>query len=212
MSVEIVAAIISASVAATVGIMSWLNGRANLRAQSVAERRRSIAKMLNEFYGPLVSYLNITFSLNEVLKRGKPKGFRTLLHLINPDQEYESDGEKTKITLSKLDEVVLEEIIRVEEQIELLIIQKSGLVDDSRLMFERFTSRNNAVDSSNLTSLGTLIAHFHLLRLAYEGKLGDEVDDIGNYKIFVFPRDLERVVYENYNALHAELKGLGKKQ
>jgi len=212
MNVEIVTAIISSSVAATIGIMSWLNGRANLRAQRIAERRKSIAKMLNEFYGPLISYLNITYSLNEVLKRDKPKGFRTLLYLIDPHQEYEVDGKKTKVALSHLDKVVLEEIIRVEEQIETLIVQKSGLVDDSRLMFERLISRDNNFGSNSLTSLGTLIAHFHLLKLAYEGRFEDENDMTENYKIFVFPRDLERVVYENYNALHEELRYLGRKK
>jgi hypothetical protein len=170
--------------------------------------------MLNEFYGPLISYLNITYSLNEVLKRDKPKSFRTLLYLIDPHQEYEVEveGKKTKVNLSHLDKVVLEEIIKVEERIETLIVQKSGLVDDSRLMFERLIPRDGNFSSNSLTSLGTLIAHFHLLRLAYEGRFEDENDRTENYKIFVFPRDLERVVYENYNALHEELRYLGRKK
>ena len=164
MDVQIVAAIISAVVAATVGIMTWLNNRANLREQRVAERRKSIAKQLNEFYGPLISYLNITKSLYKIFIQDKPQGFRTLTYLLDREQKYEDGQEKKKIELSNSDKIILGEIIEIEKKIELLIIDKGGLVEDPKLMFDYYEDVQLSRFNSS-TSLATLITHFRVLRL-----------------------------------------------
>ena len=76
----------SVIVVGTVGFMTWRYNQATLREKRVAEKRASIAKQLNEFYGPLISYLNITKALHGIYTKDKPEGFRTLTYLLNPEQ------------------------------------------------------------------------------------------------------------------------------
>jgi len=213
MDVQISAAIISALVAGIIGIMTWLNGRATLKEQRVADRRKSIAKRLNEFYGPLISYLNITESLRRILGKDKPPGFRVLTYLLNPTQEYMVGNTNERVELTESDRIVLAEIVEIEKKIEALILEKSGLAEDPRLMFSYYsaidlngqTLNNQDYGTQELTSLTDLITHFRVLSLAFEGKLRGEVD---RYERFVFPRGIVAILHENYNRLHRELKDL----
>lgn len=136
MEVQVAAAIISASVAGTIGVMTWLHNRATLREQRIADKRRSIAKQLNEFYGPLISYLKITYSLYQIFSKDKPKGFRTLTYLLAPEQKYQTSQGLTEVILTESDRLILGEIIELEAKIESLVVEKGGLVDDAQLMFE----------------------------------------------------------------------------
>ena len=87
-----------------------------------------------------------------------------------------------------------------------MIIEKSGLVDDSRLMFDYYEENvfnNQPPTSPDSTSLlATLIKHFRVLRLAYERKLRGEVD---RYKRFVYPKKIDKVLYEKDGELHKQL-------
>jgi len=212
MDVQIVTAMISAAVAATIGIMTWLNGRANLREQRISERRRSIVKKLNEFYGPLISYLNITKSLHTILIRGKPKGFRTLICLVEPEYEYDDGQNKVKARLTDSDRTIIGEIVEIEKKIESLIVEKGGLVDDRRLRSGYpsevgFHEHQSISPPPASTSLATLITHFRVLRLAYDGKL---VGDVERYESFVFPREIHRLLDEKYEELKSDLEKLSK--
>lgn len=210
MEVQLIAAIISAFVAGTVGIMTWLHNRATLREQRVAERRKSIAKQLNEFYGPLISYLKITNSLYQIYTKDKPKSFRTLTYLLDPEQEYETDQGLSKVILTESDRIILGEILDLESRIEMLVIEKGGLIDDPKLMFGHLPElrleglRRNR---NQLSLLALLITHFRVLKLAYEGKLQGEVQ---RYQDFVFPREIEDVLREKFESLHRELNRLSR--
>ena len=208
MDVQIIAAAISAAVAATIGVMTWANSRANLKERRISEKRRSLAKKLNEFYGPLISYLNITKSLRNILDSNKPPEFRTLTHLLDPEQEYNVGANKIKVELTESDRMIISEIVEIERKIEDLIVEKGGLVEDKRLMFDyyegtEFKPYHPTTISS--TSLANLITHFRVLRLAFEGKIAGEVE---RYKSFVFPRETVKLIHENYERLHRELEAL----
>ena len=210
MKTELATSLISATIALTIGVMTWLHNRATLREQLISERRKSIAKMLNEFYGPIISYLNVTKALFRLFAAGKPKGFRTLTHLLNPDQEYEVPNGRVRVELSRNDMQLLEELIDVEKKIESLVVEKGGLVDDERLMFEylpdvRYTDVE--LEKGELSLLALLITHFRVLSLAYSGRIKGEV---ARYKDFVYPREIDAVLRGNREQLHRELDQLGR--
>lgn len=208
MDVQIIAAAISAAVAATIGVMTWANSRANLKERRISEKRRSLAKKLNEFYGPLISYLNITKSLRNILDSNKPPEFRTLTHLLDPEQEYDIGANQIKIELTESDRIIIGEIVEIERKIEDLIVEKGGLVEDKRLMFDYYEGaefKTHYPTTISSTSLANLITHFRVLRLAFEGKIVGEVE---RYKGFVFPRETVKLIHENYEKLHRELEAL----
>lgn len=120
----------------TIGLMTFFYNRAALKEKKRSERRDLITKKLNEFYGPLLSYLNIVKALYQLFRANKPAGFRTLIFLLDRNQEYEMNGIKQTVVLSKSDEQLLKEIIEIEQKIEDLIVEKGGLVDDPALMFK----------------------------------------------------------------------------
>jgi hypothetical protein len=204
----IISASISASVAGTVGVMTWKYNQATLREKRIAEKRENITKQLNEFYGPLISYLNITNALREIYTKDKPEGFRTLTYLLDPDQTYKTRQGSSKVVLTESDRLILGEIIEIEDKIELLVVEKGGLVDEPRLMFNHgLINGIETTGTSRLSLLAELIRHFRVLKLAYAGKLHGEVQ---RYKDFVFPTEINRVLRDKFEFLQRELNKLSK--
>src|SRR5258707_735132 len=72
MNITLLAAIISAVAAITVGVMTYIHNRRLLRESRLAERRKAIDRALNELYGPLYSYLTLIKGLYGLFKTGKP--------------------------------------------------------------------------------------------------------------------------------------------
>lgn len=202
----VIAASISAAVAGTIGIMTWRYNKETLREKRVAEKRASIAKQLNEFYGPLISYLNITNALREIYTKDKPEGFRTLTYLLDPEQVYETNQGALKVALTESDRLILGEIIEIEEKIESLVVEKGGLVDEPQLMFNYLNGTESA-RGSQLSLLAALIRHFRILKLAYTGKLHGEIQ---RYKDFVFPTEIKGVLRKKFESLHRELDKLSR--
>lgn len=213
MDVQLLAAILSATISATaavtIGTMSWFNGRANLEEVRITEARRSLAKKLNEFYGPVIAYLNLMKALRDILGEGKPPNFRTLTYLINPEQEYEVDGQKNKVILTESDKAIIKEILEIEKKIEGLILEKGGLVEDSRLMLDYYKQVDLATPSleepEEPTSLAAMLAHFRVFRLAHDKEIFGAED---RYDKFVFPRGTANILNKKYIELHEELKKL----
>ncbi len=179
----IYSAFITAGVVFLVGILTFLYNRASLAESKRKERRGSITKKLNEFYGPLNSYLKITVAFNDLLKKNKPQNFRTLIHLLNPSRTYENNQ---TIDWSESDKKIIAEIIDIEKKIEELVNSKSGLIDDS--------------EQADL--LAKAITHFRILRLAYNGEISGGVE---RFESYVYPRELDTSVEKKIKALKEEL-------
>jgi hypothetical protein len=124
-----------------------------IKQKNVEEERKEIYKKLNSFYGPLLQLLGISFELSELLRFSRPKGFRTLIALL--------EGEK----FVGNDKILLEQILDVEKAMDKLILEQSGLVEDEVL-------------HALISKVG---AHFRVLRLAYEGTLTGQIDRFGEH-------------------------------
>jgi hypothetical protein len=204
----IIAAIISAGVALLIGLLSYFHNRATLRESKRAERRKVIEATLKEFYGPLLSYLNVIRALYRLFVADKPEDFRTLTYLLDQNQEYVIESGKVKVTLSESDKKLLSEIIETEKKIEDLIITKGGLVDDPSLTFDYVPDSRVTDVKLSKDKLGLLviaITHFRILRMAYEGNFQNEVE---RFKEFVYPRELDAKVIGRIESLQQELKSL----
>lgn len=188
--------------------INYTNTKKTLLENKRAEKRKLKEKALNEFYGPLLSYLNSVEALFNVFRANKPKDFRTLTHLLNPSQTYLINGQSVQISLSKSDKTILNEVIEIEKKIEELVLTKAGLVDDEELMFVYVPNpKVTDVDlkEDKLSLLAVAITHFRILRLAYEGKLDDNIE---RYKKFVYPRELDIKIRNKIKSLQNELKNL----
>lgn len=196
----IIAAYIAAAAAFVVAIVGYIQGRIILAEGRRAEKRKDIMRKLDEFYGPLMSYINILSGLNNVFRRGKPSGFRTLNFLLDRN-EYPD------VVLSPSDKKIIEEMLDVEQKIEDLVITKGGLVDDKKLMFS-YVPDPTVTDiklDKGISLLALAIVHFRLLRLAYEGHISGEVE---RYSSFVYPRELDGILKSRLDALRGELDSM----
>jgi hypothetical protein len=219
MDAPVVAAIVAGSVATVATIvtagLSWSTlkeTKAN-NARTVAEAKRSkekdrILASLNEFYGPMQAYLQVSNGLYSILRRGKPAGFRTLTYLLDLKQEYLVDGVKTRVDLTPSERVILREIVGIGEKIQDLILTKGGLVDDKSLMFNYEPDKSVTDIKLDLPDIGLLaltIAHFRVISLAVEGKLSG---DAAPFEAFVFPRELPPRITAQIQNLQNRLRSL----
>lgn len=206
---KVLGAIIAASVTAVVAIISLWYNFASLKKQVKEkrneEKRKEINQKLNDFYGPIQSYLSASKELFKMFSKGKPKEFRTLTYLLAPDQEYDfGNGIKNKVTLNQVDKDLLNEIIEVGKSIEKLIVEKAGLVDDVELRYNYIP--NPAITDVKLEGNGLLTfakVHFQIIRLANEGKLKG---DLERFKDYVFPKELPLKIEDKIKQLQEELR------
>ncbi len=191
-------------------LLSYLHSRKTLHETRLAERRKTLITRLNDFYGPLLTYLSVILGLYRIFIIGKPKGFRTLTYLLDRDQEYETEGGRRKVVLSDSDQKLLDEIIELEKKIEEHIVKNCGLVEDPTLAFSYVPAANTAeIDPKQVEGMGLLailITHFRVLRMAYEGKIRSEIE---RYRSWVYPRELDAKLRKNIEALQQELRNLG---
>jgi len=119
---------------------------------------RDIQEKLNSFYGPFRQLLTTSRNLYRLFSLGKPHDFRTLVALIEGKVFHGNDA------------VLLREIVDVTQKIDRLIMEKSGLIDESLqpLMAQAST-------------------HFRLMLLASKGELHGDTD---RFTEDVFPREL----------------------
>jgi len=152
-----------------------------LNAQKDIEARQIIQQKLNEFYGPLIQQRIKSSKLYEKFSakyRAKDEKFSTLLYLLNNNQFVGSD------------KILLEQIIKLGEDSERLIQEKSGLIDDAELRQE---------------IIPRATTHFLLIRLAYKGDLKDNSDE---FKDLTYPRELVSKLEERKSQLERELENL----
>jgi hypothetical protein len=191
-------------------IINYLHSRKVLDENRLSEKRKILIARLNEFYGPLLTYLSVVDSLHRLFYIGKPPEFRTLTFLLDPEQEYQTSTGRSKVVLSDSDRMILEEILELEDKTEQHIIKSCGLVEDSRLAFSYVPDPTKTdVDPKvfeNLGLLSILVSHFRVLRMAYEKKISAEVE---RYKSYVYPRELNGILRANITELQSQLRDLG---
>jgi hypothetical protein len=171
------------TVGLVVGLVSVLVGlyinNKTLNDKRREDQKRDIYKKLNEFYSPFEQLRKKSLRLYTLFVENKEGDFRTLTALLRGDE------------FSGNDKMILDEIISIDNQLENLIIAKSGLVDN-----ENFRDL-----------LAQAATHFHIISQAYEGRLTGEPE---RFKEYVFPRELDEKVTEQINTLKAELIELNK--
>jgi hypothetical protein len=86
------------------------------------------------------------------------------------------------------DKVLLDEIIKIGEETENLILKSSGLVDD---------------DIQSL--LGKATTHYRVLRLAHQGMLQGEPEKFEGH---VYPRELDPVITDKIRQIQEEISRL----
>src|SRR5439155_15371639 len=94
------------------------------------DEREYLTKILTELLVPVYSRLNTLNALHRVLRKGKPKDFRLLIHLADPDHEYDEDGQKVKLQLNESDRELVDDIVQIESELERIILDKAGLTEN----------------------------------------------------------------------------------
>lgn len=140
-----------------------------------SSRADHIVRKLYEFYYPLRTHLGVVNTLAILLYTGKPRNFRILLHLLNPEQIYEK-GEKYELSVTDIK--LLNEIILVGRKIEELITTKGWLADDPSLVFHYIPDANGQGleerRGEKLGLFGQVIAYFRALEMACKGEISDK--------------------------------------
>lgn len=150
----------------------------SLTQKSHEDERKEIYKKLNSFYGPVRQLLGLSFEFYEVLRLSRPEeNFRTLLFLL--------DGK----TFEGNDKVVLRQILDVGQNIEQLIQEQSGLVEDKDLY----------------ELLWKLRTHIRIIQLAANGELKFEKE---RFEKHVFPRPVTEKIEQEIQRLNARLAEL----
>jgi len=200
---------IAASAAAVVTLILTAAYRAReLKERRRGERRAEIKTRLYEFYGPLAAHLNVLRALHRLLAADKPEGFETLAYLLDPYQEYPTEGKKKRLVLNDLDRRLLEEIVGTGMQIEALMLAKAGLAGDGELLFPAAAEgKLLPTPVEGEAPFAAALAHFRLLRLAYNGRFEGDPE---HYQAYGYPHGFEEHIREKMRALQLELERLGK--
>ncbi|WP_146193070.1 hypothetical protein [Maritimibacter sp. 55A14] len=136
---------------------------------------------LDKFYGPFIVESDANHLLAQDLRsrQSAPEEYRLLDKLF--------DSEWTK-ALSAGDKELVREICQTGERLSSMIKENIGLVDPDILPY-----------------ISRAIAHFRVLRLAYEGKLGD---DSAPFLRYVYPKQLDPVLQMELERLQRRVKKL----
>lgn len=172
------APIVAAGFAGTGGILAFF---AAIRSTDLAQRANraalaqkaneteldAIERKLDDFLGPYLqlSHTNRLLQRNLRERQPDPEAFRTMILLLDP---------AWRDRLSIGDRTLVEEIIKIDGQLELLIRRSAGLVDAT---IQPYLARASA--------------HFRMIRLAFKGKLDNDPD---RYAKYVYPRSLDAVL------------------
>ncbi len=154
----------------------------------LVEKRKEIEKKLNEFYIPLRNYLEQSKTLFKIFTKDKPKDFRTLTYLLNPQQKYED--KRITVQLNQNDKALLGIIIEIGERIENLIHEKGYLIgDDVEFVgnYQPSEGYKHIKYDNDLNLINLLISHIITIRLAFKEEIKGQVD---KFEGFVFPNEI----------------------
>jgi len=157
-------------------LVSEFNRRSLVQKQQDDERKE-IYKKLNEFYGPFQQLLGKSFELYQIFNRSRGGSPRTLIALLE-GQSFDGN-----------DKVLLEQILKVTDKMEEMILTKSGLIDDGELK----------------PVLQRASTHFTLIHLAYEGQIIGQTE---RFEGHVFPKELAPKIESEIERLKKRLDEL----
>jgi hypothetical protein len=175
-----VAAIASVIVSFIAALLVRDFNKRTLKQKQQEEERKAIHEKLNSFYGPLQRLRGKSKMLADIFKNAEYFNGKT------------GDERRTLVVLLKGHEFVgndlqlLEEIIRIGRKSEILIMQKSGLVDDERVR----------------KILDKAATHYTLIRLAKQKKLNQDVE---RFKEYVFPEEIDGILENEIKNLNMRL-------
>lgn len=164
----------------------------------IIDEKLKYEKKLREFYIPLKQYLENSKTLFKIFIKDKPKGFRTLTYLLNPNQLYN----KSTVILSQADKAILDKVFEIGVKIEELVYKKSYIVGDDEEFINYYIPReeySHLPYEKDMTILSLLVSHIVVIRLAYNGKLKGA--NPKTYESFVFPNEINLRVIEKINDL-----------
>lgn len=143
---------------------------------------KAIQERLEKFYGPLMTRLQADHLIAQHIRERQPAGYRLLRNLFDPDWKTKlSEGDRKLIELICVDHA---------EKLEKMIVN-AGSVDP--LLIPYFSRA---------------VTHFRILRLAYQEMLGPDFEP---FRLFVYPRPLDRVLVLEIKRLTARVADLHAK-
>lgn len=157
------------------------SNEANLAQKANEAEMIETANKLDNFYGPYLRLSETNRLLHQDLRtrQGNPAQFRTLLLMLDPEWRQSLTGG---------DQTIIDEIVRIDGQLELLIRHSAGIVDAAVQPY-----------------LARASAHFRMLRLAHKGKLGN---DPARFAKYAYPRTLIAVLELEVRRLEARRAAL----
>jgi len=139
---------------------------------------RSIEEKLGNFYGPIMTRLQADHMLAQDIRSRQPKGYRLLTSLF--DRNWLANLPKGDQRLVAL---ICEHAEKLEET-----ITNAGSVDPVLIPY-----------------FSRAVAHFRILRLAYEGVLGN---DPKRFELYVYPRALDHILILEIKRLRLRMAAL----
>lgn len=173
--------LISALVSIVAVSLSYLYNKRVISQKNGEDEKKEIYKKLNDFFGPFQAIrkknkmLYDLFALNHKVQNPE---FKTLIYLL---EGHELKGN---------DKILFEEIIKNNEYLEKIIVEKAGLVDSAELRNDYFPK---------------FIAHCNLIQLAYQKQLVGEQE---RFKEYIFPRGIDACIEKEFDKYNLRLKEL----
>lgn len=160
-------------------LLAFIYNQKTLKDKKNDDERKEIYKKLNLFYGPLRHYRGTSYQLYQTFEKVRGGNFRMLIALLNGEMFQGNDR------------YIIEEILKISEDIEKLVSSNSGLIDNQELR----------------DLLAKVVAHSRLIKGAYKGEIQGETD---RFREFVFPRQIDRKIDEEINKLKNRLIELNR--
>lgn len=183
-----------------------LNYKKNVLEESkIMDKRKELAKKLNEFYGPFQQNMKKSTTLYKALTDNKGD-FRLLDYLLSPSI-YET------LELNQNDFTLIDEIVEMGKLQQELIKKKGGLIDNPVLTYYYYDENtdfkfpNERRDLHRIGLIPRVNAHYRILALAKEGKLKGDIERFKDYR---FPRSLPEEIDKRIQELKKELNSLRK--
>lgn len=209
-STPVIASMIAFLGTITVACISIYNNRKTTKENrkfvertDLVEKRKEIEKKLNEFYIPLRNYLEQSKTLFKIFMKDKPKDFRTLTYLLNPQQKY--GDQKVTVHLNQNDKALLNIIIEIGERIESLIHEKGYLIgDDVEFVgnYQPGEGYKHIKYDNDLNLINLLISHIITIRMAFKEEIKGQVD---KFEGFVFPNEINSKINTKIKCLETSI-------
>jgi hypothetical protein len=139
---------------------------------------RSIEEKLGNFYSPIMTRLQADHMLAQDIRSRQPKGYRLLTSLF--DRNW------------------LANLPKGDQRLVALICEHAGKL-------EELIINAGSVDPVLIPYFSRAVAHFRILRLAYEGVLGN---DPKRFELYVYPRALDHILILEIKRLRSRVVAL----